>query len=302
MALQFMIRANKNKEARVNVLRIVLTEGKLKKKVGGFETIGTLKAFDAEYLKQFAEEKQLTDEEIFELENYVSYLLFNKKEFKSSFSSLKREFSFFDETYLDSIFRLWQLAKKHNLSFCPADTMQSALLNKAKAIERKINQIQNEPVNILEAMGVNLAPLGDKSYREQVSKDCLKLFKLILTISKPIETLCEEFKQIAWDTYRKKDNVKAHYFKQYAKDLKRLPMWYNTVAIDLLVQNEKNPLEVLKASSVADNWVRMRKDSLSADEAFKQFIDIFHPKSEDEADIKAAIAYQYQMGISTAND
>lgn len=302
MALQFMIRGNKKKEARVVVLRIVMKEGKLGKAIGGFDTLGTLKAFDAEYLKQFAQEKSLSDDEIYELENYVSYLLFNKKEFNSTFTTIKREFVFFDNLYYENLYKLWKLAKVNNIPFCPAEVMQSALLNKAKAVERKLNQLLKEPVNILESMGVSLKKLGDSSYREQVSKDCVKLFKLLLTIPKSLEELCAEFQKIALVNYRKSDDIKPYYFKTYAKDLKRLPMWYNTVAIDVLLANNKNPLDALSVDAVADNWIRLRKDTLNIEEAYRQFRQIFNPKPEDDEAFKAAIVAQYQQGISTANE
>jgi hypothetical protein len=274
----------------------VIEEGKITQK----KNLGTLKGFDEEALTQFAEKNKLDDQERYQLENYVANLIFNKNEFKAVPEDLKREFMHFSSRYEKALLVLWKQAKAHNIAFCPAEIQHNALLHKAKSVERKLNELLKKPVNVLEGIGVDIRRYDADTFKQRRDNTSKKLFKLLVSLDYPLHKLCDEFKNIAKHTYHKNANLKPHYFKEYADSVKRLPVWYSTVAIDLLIQHGVNPLKSVPAAKVAEYWVRLRKEKLSFEEACAAFEAEFKPSKEDEPHIRDAIKLHYDRGISTA--
>jgi hypothetical protein len=137
------------------------------------------------------------------------------------------------------------------------------------------------------------------AFKQRVDKTSKQLFGLIIAMEQPLNQICDEFKEIAKNKYHKNANLKPHYFKEYAESVKRLPLWYSAVAIDLLMQHGVNPLQSISAAKVAEYWVRMRKEKFSFDEAYAAFKTEFKPKKEDEESILHAIKLQYDHGLST---
>lgn len=295
MALQFIIRINKKAPARIGVLRTITEEGKIVDK----ENLGTLKGLDEKALLKFSNEKQLDDYECYQLENYVANLIFNKAEFKAEPETLKREFTQFAPAYEEALVELWKRAKDHNIAFCPAEVQHNALLHKAKAVERKLNELTDSSVGILEKHGIDIQRYDTDTYKQRVDITSKQLFKLIVAIDCPLDKLCKEFMHIARDRYHKNANLKPHYFKDYAESVKRLPLWYSAVAIDLLMQHGINPLNTISVAKVAEHWTRLRKERYSFEEACELFKEEFKPMKEDTALIVEAIKAQYEQGLAT---
>jgi hypothetical protein len=295
MALQFIIRINRKAPARIGVLKTVIGEGKIIEK----ENLGTLKILDEKTLEKFGEEHRLNDQERYQLENYVANLTFNKNEFKTEPEDLKREFMNFSPDYEKALLTLWKQAKEYNIAFCPAEIQHNALLHKAKAVERKLNELTGSSIAILEGIGVDIRRYDTDNFKKRVDKTSKQLFGLIIAMDQPLNQICDEFKEIAINRYHKNANLKPHYFKEYAESVKRLPLWYSTVAIDLLMQHGVNPLQSIPAAKVAEHWARMRKEKLSFDEACAAFKAEFKPSKEHDTSIFHAIKLQYTHGLST---
>lgn len=295
MALQFIIRINQLAPSRIGVLRTVIEEGKIIQK----KNLGTLKGFEQAALNQFSEKNKLDDQERCQLENYVANLVFNKNEFKAAPEDLKREFMYFSSHYEKALLTLWKKAKEHNIAFCPAEIQHSALLHKAKSVERKLNELTGSSISVLEGIGVDIRRYDANTFKQRVDKTSKQLFKLIVAVDHPLEKLCDEFKQIAKNRYHKNASLKPHYFKEYAESIKRLPSWYSTVAIDLLMQHGVNPIKIVPAAKVAEYWVQLRKEKLSFEESCAVFKAEFKPNKKDESNVIDSIKLQYDRGIST---
>ena len=100
--------------------------------------------------------------------------------------------------------------------------------------------------------------------------------------------------------YHKKEVIKSHYLKDYATNIRKLPFWYNTVAIDLLLLHGKNPLGTLSIEAVVENWLRLRREKMTPDEALDAFKQAFQPSQEDEPIIKEMIQKEYSRGLPTS--
>ena len=300
MGLKFAIRRNKREEARVTILRPIIRQTNTGDRIDGYDALGTLQGLDKEAIENFSREKQLNDKERFDLENNVAQLAFNKIDLKDSLEDLYRETVCWAKPYQNSLYELWELARKNNIPFCPAEIMQKALFTKAKSVERKLNEILKTHVNILENIGVDINRVDDEEHVKKVRATCRKLFSLLLKTGISEELLCSGFNQIAQMYYHKKEVIKSHYLKDYATNIRKLPFWYNTVAIDLLLLHGKNPLGTLSIEAVVENWLRLRREKMTPDEALDAFKQAFQPSQEDEPIIKEMIQKEYSRGLPTS--
>ena len=82
--------------------------------------------------------------------------------------------------------------------------------------------------------------------------------------------------------------------QSYAAQPKRYPMWYCTVAIDLLFAYGKNPLEVLPAAKVADLWVLLRRDQPTEQEAYKLFVNTFQIIESEKFEVIQVLKHYYE--------
>ena len=297
MTLQFVIRVNRKSPPRIGVLRTNYENGKIQ----GYTNLGTLLGLEPDALNEFITQNELTLPEQYQLENYAAYLHFNKEEFNDSPEELQRSLIYSSPKYDEALVKLWSLAKKHNIAFNPAEIQQRALLHKAKAVERKLNELTQKSVNILEGLDIDIRRFDTDEVKARWDKTTQKLFELILTLDKPLFILCQEFMSIAKNDYAKNAHLKPHYFKEYAATAKRLPLWYNTVAIDLLISNGLNPIDHISVTKIAEHWIRLRKESLSLNKAFEQFKATFLVKTTEIASVKKTLEEQYQKGFSTSN-
>lgn len=290
---------NRTKEPKVEIYRVEETTSKGKKDRKNI-MLGRLSDLTDEAIKEFSTKNQLTDYEIFMLENYVAQLNFNKSELNNPLKAFHRDIVYTSEAYQEALFKLWKLAKEHHIEFCPADIMQKTLILKSKAVERKLNTLQKQPINILESIGVNIdAPKEDEA-QKRVRITCRKLFRFLLNTKNSEQKIAKDFNEIA-KSYGKKEVLKAHYLQDLATNIRKLPFWYNTVAIDLLVKYGNNPAEHLTVEAIVENWLRLRKDSLSETEAMQQLKKTFHFGKEKETLLSSVIHHEYAKGLSIDN-
>ena len=299
MSIKFTIRMNRTKEPKVEIFRVeenTIDEKKTRKNI----MLGRLPDLTEKTISEFSEKNQLSEYERFTLENYASQLTFNKNDLNNSFDVFHRDILYMSEAYQEALFKLWKLAKENNIHFCPADIMQKTLMLKAKTLERKLNALKKEPVNILEAIGIDIKPPEDDESLKKVRITCRKLFRLLLNTGHTKEKIAHDFNEIA-KSYRKKEVLKSHYLQDLASHIRRLPFWYNTVAIDLLVKYGKNPAETLSVEAIVENWLRLRKDRLSPEEAMSQLKKTFDFQPEKEAFLRSAVSNEYAKGLAIDN-
>lgn len=301
MGMKFAIRTNKREEARVTILRPIIRQTKTGDRIDGYDTLGSLQTLDQAGLEAFAHEKQLNDKERFELENNIAQLAFNKNDLNDSLEDLHRETIYWAKPYQQALYEIWELARKNNIPFCPLEIMQKSLLTKAKSVERKLNDLLKTQVNVLEKIGVDIQRVDDEEHIKKVRATCRKLFNLLLKTGVSEELLCNGFNQIAHMYYHKKEVLKPHYLKDYATNIRKLPFWYNTVAIDLLLLHGKNPLDSLSIETVVEHWLRLRREKMTPDEALSAFKQAFQTKQEDEPIVRSAIQKEYAKGLPIDN-
>lgn len=299
MGIKFAIRTNKREEARITILRPIVRSTKTGDRIDRYDTLGSLQGVDQDAVENFSHEKQLNDKERFELENNVAQLAFNKHDLRDSLEDLHRETIYWAKPYQQALYELWELARKNNIPFCPLEIMQKSLLTKAKSVERKLNDILKTQVNVLEKIGIDIQRADDEEHVKIVRATCRKLFSQLLKTGISEELLCSGFNQIAQMYYQKKEVLKPHYLKDYATNIRKLPFWYNTVAIDLLLLHGKNPLDNFSIEAVVENWLRLRREKMTSDEALSAFKQAFQYKQEDEPIIKSAIQKEYAKGLPT---
>ncbi len=290
---------NRTKEPKVEIFRVE------EKKIGDQKTrknimLGRLPDLSAEAINEFSEKNELSEYERFTLENYAAQLNFNKQELKNPLDTFHREILYLSEPYQEALFKLWQLAKENNILFCPVDIMQKTLILKAKALERKLNTLKSEPVNILESIGIDIKPFEEEEAQKKVRTTCRKLFRFLLNTGNNKENIAHDFNQIA-KNYGKKEVLKPHYLEDYASNIRKLPFWYNTIAIDLLVMYGKNPAENLSIEALVENWLRLRKEYLSPDEALNALKETFHIQPDKINFLQSSVKNEYSKGLSINN-
>ena len=163
MSIKFAIRLNKKKRIpRINVLRSVSNTSSRGTEVKKYDTLGTIQQFDADNIEAFAKEKNIDGLDKMELEEGICQLAFNKEELNSSLENLERKTLYFSADFNQSMYKLWELGKKYNIPFCPADIMQRALLDEAIEMECHLNEISDQQIEILKSMGIDTGLLGDE--------------------------------------------------------------------------------------------------------------------------------------------
>lgn len=278
MRLYFRIEENRKRDKpRVEVVRMTKdAEGKKKAQIVG--------SFGRRSLPEDLFDK-LTDDERYQLENFVAALDFSKKFFGTAANELDEIFIKVDKNFQDALKTLWKLAKKYNVEFVPQKEMLYALFNRAKKVEQEINKLSGKKNKVLEKLGITIEERTGLFASDQESR---KLFQALLTLKQPLEKICKEFQQIAQQKYQKRAKFEPYYFNWYAdttenSETKRFPSWYYTIAVDLLVAYGINPLTLITPTKVVKHWVRLRIDRMKLNEAKKEFVKTFSPSKKIEA-------------------
>lgn len=294
MTLRFRVEMTRS-QPRVTVLRLLENpDGKPKSELVG--------SFGQRNKPESLLDK-LTEDERYQLENFVGTIEFSKKFFGGEVDQLERSFIRVDKKFQDALKTLWGLAKQYDLEFIPEKEMLYALFNKAKKMEKKINAISGKRTQILEKLGINLDEESRTLETDLASK---KLFQALLNLGQPLEKICQEFQTIAQKKYQKNSTFEPHYFEMYAgnkgREDKSFPKWYYTIAIDLLLAYGVNPLSVITPHKVAKHWARLRVETMELNQAKKEFIKLFAPsKSVESACLNSIdlfyLANQEKLGL-----
>lgn len=284
MTVTLDIKPNKHKSPRVAVIKT--TKGNPKKK--------NLGALPHELEEAIATFKPLLDaEEQYQLENYWHNLNFNKTQLNTEADHIERELFYFALPFHQALIQLWQLAKEQDIDFNPRKVMLTAILNKAKAVERELNEKLGEKVNILEALGIDIHRFDQQDIKKRLYTGGQALFKALTTLDRPLREVAEQFNRTAQGVYGKHVNLNPAIIQSYAAQPKRYPMWYCTVAIDLLIIYGKNPLEILPAAKVADLWVLLRRQQMGLAEASQLFFKTFAVPEQARAEVNEVLQAHY---------
>ena len=225
MALRFRVEMTKTKP-RISVLRIIKNEK-------GNEDLEPLGSFGLRKSPDLLRGK-LTEDEQYELDNYLSALEFSSQYYQAEAHELGRFIIKAPVEFQEDLLKLAKLAKRHKIEFIPEKEMLLAVLNRARKVEAELCKITNKKINILAKRGINIYNT-DSSTPDTESK---KLFEKLLTIDKNIDKVCNDFQDIAQRVYHKNASFKPHYFENFADPAneKKFPKWYYTVAIDCLLK------------------------------------------------------------------
>lgn len=272
MPLRFRVEVTRS-TPRICVLRV-------KKINKGQEELETIGSFGQRKSSDLLLDK-LTEDEKYELENVLSALEFSKKYFSKEADELDRFIIKVAPEFKEASYQLWKIAKKHDLEFIPEKEMLYGLLNAAKEIEKKIGKLTDKNVTILQKLGINP---DEKSEISRTDIESKKLFKAMLNLPISIEKLKNEFQYIAQHTYHKNTRFEEHHFRYYADTTidKPFPLWYYSVAIDLLLKHEANPIKIISPHKVAKHWARLKVNQMTVDKAKQLFIKLFNPPLESQ--------------------
>lgn len=287
MALRFRIEHTKTKP-RVAVLRINRDEQGIEK----LEPVGSFgQRHNADDIRPL-----LSEDELYEFDNFVSTIEFGEKYFEAEADTLDRFIVKVPPAFKEVLFKLWKMASRFDIEFIPEKEMLYHLLNKAKEIEKTINAITNKRIQLLENFAIDIDKI-EKPH--QPDKDSQKLFQALLELDIPLEKLSKDFEDIAHKIYGKTTRFEPHFFKFYAEnpDNKRFPQWYYTIAIDLLLRYDVNPITLIDAHKIARHWSRLKIQKWSLEKAKDQFIKQFNPPKKVIAkcfDTLMAAWFQYR--------
>ncbi len=288
MTISFVVRFNKKKDPRIEVLRTIKDhDGKRQKLI----SLGSLPDDLTQAMEEFKDKLDLTEQ--YQLENYVKNLLFNKQHFNNTPDDMDRDLIYFPPAFHKAVFELWQLAKQHRLDFTPHEVMLTALLNKTKSVERQLNDTLGQPVNVLEKIGLDIHRFNKQEITRRLHHGGQPLFKALLDSEKPLRALAARFNAIA-RSYQKNSDLKPAYIRDYAEKAHRFPLWYCGVALDLLLELGQDPLKLLTLEHVVNSWLSLRKKSLSPVQATALFCQTFGSKV-DQKTVEALINTRYEQ-------
>ena len=285
MAIHFLVRTNRKKAPRINVLRYIKDQRGKK----SHESLGTLPEDLAMAMEIF---NPILDEfEQYQLENYVKNIQFNIANFHVFADETERELIYLAPTFHDALFKLWKLAKENNLGFNPHEVMLTAILNKTKSVERHLKEKLDQPINALEKMGVDLHRFDKNEINKRLHTGSQALFQALLKIGQPLEIITEKFNKLA-KNYDKNANLKPSYIQEYSRSPKRLSLWYSAIAIEILLEYGADPLKIVSLEQVINAWLTINKEKMSVREASRVFMETFKITNKKE-EISKLISARY---------
>lgn len=278
---------------RVYVLRLFSDAKKTDK---GSEQVGTFLFSDGcpETIKA-----QLATDELIQLENWLSERQFalrfgiepdDKKQFTKLSLHVPKPFAELIEK------NLYLAALQADIPFNPAHIMLEAYRYAIKNTTKRIIRKQGYHEVLLTALqGAGLS-LEQRSEPERNALEGRVLFKALLQLKQPIGKTCTELEEAA-TSYGKNKRIFAGLLKEWAGEksgqLKEMKKWYFTMAIDVLLKHDINPLSLLPPDKVADFWGYGKLEKLNLIEAETAFNEAFKPDKEQQTTANQALNKLY---------
>ncbi|QGN93957.1 hypothetical protein [Piscirickettsia salmonis] len=284
--LRYGLRQNKNGTCYINVMRDVGKIDSNGNRKQNYEQATKIKlpASVSEYPTKLDKShiQNLSADEITALENWYSSVLFAATELESPVKNLKSDVYHTDEKFLDTINELATAARKHKIEFIPKQVMLEALLDAAKKTEHAIEKKTGKKLGLLSKAGIDSRPSGLIKKLDEKSR---MLFKCIYDLPCGTQEALRQFNAIA-QRYGRRNNMTSELLRKIAKPKKdefspTVKKWMFSIAIDLLHENDINPLSIAETESIAYYFALQRQqEGVNATECVFLFKTRFQPTEE----------------------
>ncbi|ALA24354.1 hypothetical protein AVI51_15080 [Piscirickettsia salmonis] len=295
--LKFNVRENNDRSSYVSILRN--KPGWKKGEGSPYESIANLKFSSSvsEYPEKLGEKdkKNLSPDEVTSLENWYSCVLFSAKNFGSSIVDLESLIYRLDPKFNDALNELAAAARKHDIDFTPQQIMLDALLEAAKKTEHAIEKKTRKKADILSKVDIDSRPAGLLYRLDEKNRG---IFEALFGLPCGQAKMIKEFNATAQRYGRRGDTTlntleKMAYPKKGEHPL-TVKKWMFSAAIDLLYENQLNPINVISADSVAQYFALQRKqEGISVEECVFIFEKRFDPNKTQLKLAVKAIEKQY---------
>jgi hypothetical protein len=288
--LDIRLARRSNKPARANVYR------KYKNKQSP-KWVGSFQIF-AEDKNEILTLTSLLDEtEVLQLQNWIAEVRFFKETMGVEPDELNKTTLLEPAKLSTAVFKLYLEAKKLDIQFIPHKIMREALFKKAKQVQSRVNALNKTDLQLFDESWLKTA------HQEQAEKDDLEakiLFKTLVALPQSLGKTCDEL-EIASALYRHKPaKIPPAQLREWAGDMpkrhagKKIKKWAFALAIDVLEQHNINSTTLLSPNKLARYWVLPKKESLTLDQAIRQFIKKFSVEKKHHKAVKAEITRLYQ--------
>lgn len=189
-------------------------------------------------------------------------------------------------------------AKSKDIEFSSRHAMLECWLQKLIRLQQKIDHINGFNSGILESVGVNTAEKQSfAKHLDKIDKESRPLFKALLELNQPIATTCRQLEAAAYKYGKRKQFFKGmleEWAGIHQDKLKTLQKWLYAVAIDVLLQNNINPIGIISIQKVAEHWARQQVSMHSLSEAKQLFQALFNPDLKQLSMAHEAIESMYK--------
>lgn len=138
-------------------------------------------------------------------------------------------------------------------------------------------------------------------YQQKLEAESRPLFQAMLALPQSPQQTAIEFERFIKAQYGKDKPITRRYLDLWAGrygEIKPLPKWLFSAAIDYLLAHGVNALTIIPAHKVAEHWARPRVTQMTAEEAIQLFMDHFQPDTLIVSPIEEVIESVYAKPIS----
>lgn len=138
-------------------------------------------------------------------------------------------------------------------------------------------------------------------YQQKLEAESRPLFQAMLALPQSPQQTAIEFERFIKAQYGKDKPITRRYLDLWAGrygEIKPLPKWLFSAAIDYLLAHGVNALALIPAQKVAEHWARARVIQMTTEEAKQLFVNQFQPDTLIVSSIEEAIEYIYKKPAS----
>lgn len=138
-------------------------------------------------------------------------------------------------------------------------------------------------------------------YQQKLEAESRPLFQAMLVLPQPPQQTAIDFERFIKAQYDKEKPITRRYLDLWAGrygEIKPLPKWLFSAAIDYLLVHGVNALTIIPAHKVAEHWARPRVTQMTTEEAKQAFVNQFKPDSAIMSLIEEVIESTYAKPVS----
>jgi hypothetical protein len=213
----------------------------------------------------------LETDEVMQLKNFLAEIQF-AEQFDTSADQLTKGSISLSPAFQHTLERLFIEAKRVGIDFVPSEIMLSALLKKALIVEQKIDKINGFKSNIF---------TGIQAEENEPNPADKMLFKALINLKQPIKLTCDELEKVA-KAIGKNISVPPPQLRDWAGEQgnrnpnKRIKNWCYSIAIDVLLHHDINPVQIIPMESVVNYWLLSYQQQYTLKEAKEKFLTLFN--------------------------